>query len=162
MLPRFSPGNRGVRGKYQTLLRNKSTNLLKVQRLPFYIQCHGTKKSDHLAKYPLSETREARKKYGNRTKTGVKRALRFQNPCRSVSHWMRRASRRWATGFRVAACDWGVLANSPQPWKRKRKRNFWCAATVKKFHLRLRFQVMGCLLKLRHWSSTQRTTTHPV
>ncbi len=35
--------------------------------------------------------------------------------------------------------QWGVLANSPQPWKRKRKRNFWYAVKSK-----VTFAFPGC------------------
>ncbi len=30
----------------------------------------------------------------------------------------------------IGSIYWGVLANSPQPWKRRRKRNFWHAVIV--------------------------------
>ncbi len=35
--------------------------------------------------------------------------------------------------LRFSCFFWWVLANSPQPWKRKRKRNFWYAVTVKSY-----------------------------
>ncbi len=48
----------------------------------------------------------------------------------------------------TSVCSWGVRANSLQPWKRKRRRNFWYGCDSQKLRLRLRFHVAGCLLKL--------------